>query len=284
MEVKDWMVGITLVSPFVHDDSDIKKAVDLMVRKKPAFVFGYAHSIHLLASYMVRNGLHAGPGWPKAVCFTSEMLLECERRVIEDAMNAPLLCEYGSCESGVIAYMCPEGTLHTSDDIMAIEILSGNNCVERGVVGEVVVTNLLSYEYPLIRYRQGDLAALGNEPCQCGVGLGRMTELLGRMNDRFLSPSGGIIDFIVFDKAMKEQTAIRRFKVVERACGQLEILCEVYHGQRLVYGDQNRFIEQCSRLLPPDVRVSMRIVDKLPVEPSGKFRIMIPKEEAAVYL
>jgi phenylacetate-CoA ligase len=281
--IKEWAVGVTLVSPFFNSEEDLSRAARLLLRTKPKFVFGYANSIHLLASYMVKEGLQAGPGWPRAVGYTSEMLLDWQRDDIVRAFQAPIVSEYGSCEAGVIAYQCPSGSLHTSDDITVVEILERGERSDPGL-GEIVVTGLMGLEYPLIRYRQEDLARRPSEVCPCGRGLGTITSLQGRLNDCFVSPSGGIIDFIVFDQAMKDQPAIRRFKVVERQKGDLVFLAEIHDGQSWSDADEARFLKQCRALLPSDTTLSARIVDHLPSEPSGKFRIMIPAKEAARYL
>jgi hypothetical protein len=48
--------------------------------------------------------------------------------------------------------------------------------------------------------------------------------------------------------------------------------------------DQDLFMRQCLALLPSDIKLSIGSVDRLPAEPSGKFRIMIPASEADTYL
>jgi phenylacetate-CoA ligase len=280
--MKDWAIGITLVSPFFQKREDVDEAARLLMRKKPKLVFGYANSIHLLAAHMVRNGLRAGPGWPKAVGYTAEMLMDWQREDIARAFGAPLFAEYGSCEAGVMAFQCPQGSMHTSDDIMILETLPTPGCADG--LGGVVVTDLMATTYPLIRYQQGDLARLGSETCTCGRGLGRLFDLTGRMNERFASRSGGIIDFIVFDQAMKEQDAIRCFKVVERGPGDIVFLAELHAGREWNLADRERFVKQCLSLLPADVALSVQVADHLPSEPSGKFRIMIAASDAARYL
>jgi phenylacetate-CoA ligase len=282
---KDWAIGITLVSPFFQDDEDLEHAARLLLRARPRLVFGYANSIHLLAAHMVRRGLQAGPGWPLAVFYTAEMLLDWQREDIARAFGAPLVAEYGSCEAGVMAVQCPEGSLHVSDDILVLETQAapGARAASREV-GEVVVTDLLATQYPLIRYRQGDLARTDAQRCACGRGLGVLRDLTGRMNERFTSPGGGIVDFIVFDQAMKEQPAIRRFKVVERQPGDLVFLAELHPGQTWDEPDRQRFLRQCGALLPADAALSTRVTERLPPEPSGKFRIMVSAAEAAKYL
>ena len=282
---KDWAVGVTLVSPFFREEKDLEAAVQLLMKTRPKLVFGYANSIHILAAYMVRAGLRAGPGWPRVVGYTAEMLMDWQREDIASAFGAPLAAEYGSCEAGVMAFQCPHGSLHTCDDVVAVELLpTDGGDPAASDRGEVVVTNLMATAYPLIRYRQGDLARRATTPCACGRGFGSLQELTGRMNDRFASASGGIVDFIVFDQAMKEQPAIRCFKVVERSVGDLLFLAELHRGQEWKPADQARLVRQCRALLPADAELSVRVCDRLPPEPSGKFRIMIPAKDAARYL
>lgn len=281
--IKDWSVGITVVSPFFQTDRDLKRAADLLFRIKPRIVFGYSNGIHLLAAHMVREGRQAGPDWPRAVTYSAEMLLDWQRAEINEAFAAPLVAEYGSCEAGVMAVQCPEGSLHRSDDFMILEAVD-ETTGSSGEVGEIAVTNLLATDYPLIRYRQGDLARLDRTSCSCGRGLGTISSLVGRMNDCFISPSGGIVDFIVFDQAMKDQPAIRRFKVVERAPGDLVFLSELHKGSDWSDADRKRLVSQCVKLLPPEVKLETRTIDHLPGERSGKFRIMIPAAESERYL
>jgi len=52
------------------------------------------------------------------------------------------------------------------------------------------VTNLHRRSMPLIRYEIGDMAVVGNDECACGNPFPYFTEIHGRMNDRFVLPSG----------------------------------------------------------------------------------------------
>ena len=54
--------------------------------------------------------------------------------------------------------------------------------------GEIVVTHLATGDFPFIRYRTGDMAVMGTEPCACGRGLPVLREGV-RAHDR-LRPHG----------------------------------------------------------------------------------------------
>ena len=72
---------------------------------------------------------------------------------------------YSSQELGYIASMCHFGRLHIHSEVNFVEILrdDGTACMV-GEVGNVVVTNLVNYATPLIRYALGDKASFGH-PC-----------------------------------------------------------------------------------------------------------------------
>src|SRR5262249_6144830 len=96
---------------------------------------------------------------------------------------------YSSEELGRIASQCPLGRYHLHEDIVKVEILdeSGRPTDE---VGEVVGTELHNRTMPFVRYRQGDLARISDEPCPCGRQTRLLVDLVGRRNDGFVLADG----------------------------------------------------------------------------------------------
>lgn len=282
--IKDRLTGITVVEPFFQSDDDLRRAADLVVRVRPKLVFGYANGLYLLADYLLRKGISLGASGPRLVVYTSEMLLPAQRDAVARAFGAPVASHYGSTEMCVTAFECPEGTLHTVDDIAHVEILAGDHPAAAGQPGEIVVTNLMATDYPLIRYRQGDLAIRARGCCVCGRAFGGLESLVGRKNDALTARSGAEINFMVFSQAMKAQESLRRFKVVERGVGDLVVLGEPHAGRCWSESDRAQFLRACQGLLPSGVSVEARAAAALPQEPSGKFRVIVPKDEAGPYL
>jgi phenylacetate-CoA ligase len=82
-----------------------------------------------------------------------------------------MISEYGSMESGIIAFECPSGGLHIVEENVILEVIEG----------EVVVTNLLSKSFPIIRYRLGDSISLDSDRiCECGMKHTLINEIHGR--------------------------------------------------------------------------------------------------------
>ncbi|GGF54166.1 phenylacetate--CoA ligase [Terasakiella brassicae] len=76
---------------------------------------------------------------------------------------------YATADIGAIAYESPAREGLIVDEGVLVEIVrpGTNDPVAEGEVGEVVVTNLTSQAYPLIRFGTGDLSAVlaGESPC-----------------------------------------------------------------------------------------------------------------------
>ncbi|WP_119389566.1 phenylacetate--CoA ligase family protein [Taklimakanibacter lacteus] len=113
------------------------------------------------------------------------------RRVVQERLDVPIIEVYGSEECGPIAMQCRKGALHINSELVRVEIVDddGSPCPP-GVQGRVIVTVLHNAAQPLIRYEQGDLAALA-ESCDCGLQLPVLGPVSGRIRHLFQFGEGG---------------------------------------------------------------------------------------------
>lgn len=119
----------------------------------------------------------------------SETVPPALRETTHRILGVPIHDSYTSQEGGVMATQCPEGRYHVSESIL-LEVLKddGQSCGP-GETGRVVVTDLLNFATPLIRYEIGDYATVG-APCPCGRGLPVIQRFLGRERNLLLLPDG----------------------------------------------------------------------------------------------
>jgi phenylacetate-CoA ligase len=97
---------------------------------------------------------------------------------------------YSSMEGGLIATQCPEqGNYHVSEQVI-LEVVdeAGQPCAP-GQTGRILLTQLVNYATPLIRYEIGDYAEVA-EPCACGRGLTPIKRFVGRQRNLVLLPDG----------------------------------------------------------------------------------------------
>ncbi len=112
----------------------------------------------------------------------SEPLTMGRRAQIEKIFGAKISIAYGLNEVGVVAACCPEaGRYHVHDENCLVEIIGDDGEPSKpGEYGRVVVTTLVNYAMPLIRYDTGDIAQALDGPCPCGRTLPSFGLILGR--------------------------------------------------------------------------------------------------------
>ena len=149
---------------------------------RPVYLCGYPSSMHVLAEYYRRAGQRPAP--LKAVLTSAETLLDTQRRTIEETFRTRVFDQYGQTEMQSFWYECPAGRMHAHPLAGITEILRPDGSpAAPGEMGEIVLTGLINYAMPLIRYRVGDTARASSEKCPCGRGMPVIQEIGGRLDD-----------------------------------------------------------------------------------------------------
>lgn len=148
----------------------VKDQAEWLVRCDPDYLLTDAGNLRHLATYFRTHGI----ALPKLrdVRAVGDVVDGDLRQLCREAWNVKIVDIYSCTEAGYLAFSCPEqGTLHMQAESVIVEVLdrAGKPCAP-GEEGEVVVTPLLNFAMPLIRYAVGDRAVVG-EPCPCGRGL-----------------------------------------------------------------------------------------------------------------
>jgi phenylacetate-CoA ligase len=132
-----------------------------------------------LASVALKATVHAGePG----------ANIPATKARIESAWSAKCFDHAGASEIGAHSFECevqPGGT-HLIESEFIAEVIDPDSgaAVAPGQRGELVITNLGRWGFPLIRYRTGDLVEMNTAPCACGRSFARFEGgILGRADD-----------------------------------------------------------------------------------------------------
>lgn len=243
--------------------------LDAFRRHRIQWATGYAVSYSLLARFIIESGLD--PLSLRAVITTSEKVTDPMRRLIGAAFGCRAYEEYSSVENAFFASECSEGSLHVSPDVGVVEILRADGSpVERGEVGEVVVTSLMRRLQPLIRFRIGDTAMWSSEPCSCGRGMPVIAEVCGRTEDILIGPDGrrlvrfhGV--FVGLDQVVEAQ-------VVQEQLDRFRVL--VVPEPNFNDGDEAEIVRRMRQRLG-DVSVQVVRCQHIPRSASGKFQAVV---------
>jgi len=147
-----------------------------------------------------------------------------ERADVSRVFGGQILSFYSSKEAHLMAYQCVAGHhLHINEEIVLVEILGNDgNPVQSGLPGRVVVTNLLNWAQPLIRYEHGDLAVEKEGACACGRSLRSLEKVVGRQTDMFRFSDGKVVAF-AFPENVKAALNIKTWQVAQIGPMLLEV-------------------------------------------------------------
>ncbi|WP_415888805.1 phenylacetate--CoA ligase family protein [Neptuniibacter sp. SY11_33] len=169
--------------------SDIADQARWLEQENPDFLLSLPSNLRELAKYCREHNIALTK--LKQVRTMGEILTADTIELSREVLGVEIVDMYSAQEVGYIALQCKEkGNYHIQSEGVLVEVLDDNNQQCRpGEVGRVVVTTLLNFGAPLIRYALGDYAEVG-ECCDCGRGLPVLNKVLGRQRNMVITPEG----------------------------------------------------------------------------------------------
>jgi phenylacetate-CoA ligase len=255
-------------------EKNINKYIERWNKARPCLVLAYTTSMFEFARFIERNGVTIHT--PKVIVCSAEVLSEEVRTYIEKVMHAPVLNQYGSREVSLIACECPaKQGLHVFSLFNKVEILdSALNESAPGIMGDVVVTNLVNYSMPLIRYQIGDTAMNAvSRSCTCGRNWPLIAAITGRKSDHLCHKNGTLVHGEYFTHLFYNRPDIEQFQVIQRDYEKVEVL--IVPRTSLTEHTRNDIIEKIRLVLGGECDVFFNVVDHIPRTASGKYRYTV---------
>lgn len=247
---------------FDYDEQHIRRFVERL--KGATFVSGYSSMIYEVAKMINELGISNKFGL-RMVKGTSEKIYPSYQEEVMKAFGRKMISEYGSCESGLIAYECPEGGhMH----------INMENVVVEEVDGEMVVTNLLSHSFPIIRYRLGDSIRLAPRGfrCPCGREHPVLLDVLGRVGKKVVGKQKNypsLTFYYVFKNLLLTRRIALNYQAVQERAGHILLRIEQNRPELQPYVET-----ELKRYFSDDLEVDIRWGESLHAM-DGKLRDFI---------
>jgi phenylacetate-CoA ligase len=256
------------------------KLVNVLQMMKPDVLNTFPSVLCNLADYDV-SGIN-----PRIIFTQGELVTQHCRDITKKISGLELFETYGSVEFGDLAFECNEHRgLHIITNSALIEFVDeAGEWVSPGEQGEIVVTGFLNYVMPLIRYRIGDLGIQTDEKCNCGRSWPLIKNIQGRINDYLVLPSGRKISYlylqrVIFHKIFRENIfAISQYQIIQDRKDR--IVLKIVKGREFhpeILERIRKSLEREFDKLGENLEVITQIVDEIPMETTGKRRILISK-------
>lgn len=276
--IRDKLFRSTLIPAFDMNEEKLLGFIEQINSIKPPMLFGYPSVFSLIAKLALEKKIDLTQLGIKVVFVTSERLYPYQREVIEQAFGAPVANGYGSRDAGFIAHQCPSGSMHISAEDLIVEIIDAEgNIVAEGQKGEIVITHMATTDFPFIRYKTGDIAALDTDTCACGRGLPVLKDIEGRTTDFVVASDGTMMHGLALIYVLRELHGIEAFKIIQETKQLTRIEVVPDGGDSLAEELVETIISGFKARLGDDVVIEIETVTEIAAEKSGKFRYVISK-------
>ncbi|WP_020469291.1 phenylacetate--CoA ligase family protein [Zavarzinella formosa] len=251
----------------------MKEFAETLIHRPPGLIFGHAHSLYLFSVFVRKHFL--GRIHPDGVISTAMLLHNWQRTAIEEAFGTPVTNRYGCEELSLIASECGEHDgLHLNADSVFAEVIPDATLSTEPGGGRLVMTDLLNRAMPLIRYQIGDVAVPKSGNCACGRGLPMLKSVTGREADYVLAPDGRLISGIsLTDHYATEIRGATQVQLVQESRSGIRL--RIVPDERFDVSSRERVAILSREFFGPEMRADIELVDRIPQEPSGKYRFCI---------
>ncbi len=263
-----WRYNLTckqmIFSSFHITEDNIKYYVEELNRFKPHAIDGFFTSMCDVANYMKRHGLKA-EFKPVAIFPTSETLTDEGRVLLEEVFGCPVYDQYASSEGAPFVTEWPDRKKRMELSTGVFEHLEGTN--------EILVTSFTTHGTPLIRYRIGDAMEWDEDGLKDEISP-VVKSIHGRKLDFLYSAEGAKINAGNVSNLLKYlPNVVIRAQFVQETMDEVTALLEV-EKNKFKQEHENALRKEFVQKFGPNTRFVIKIVDSIPRERSGKFRMI----------
>ncbi|HEY8500334.1 MAG TPA: phenylacetate--CoA ligase family protein [Clostridia bacterium] len=265
-----FLKNIIFVSAYSLNPKSIHNYARTINTAKPEYFYGYASALYLLAQLIIKSNIQIKHR-PKVIVSTAETLYDFQRKTIEKAFQCRVINEYGARDAGIIAYECKNGKMHISAENMIVEIvgIETKKPVKPGQSGLVIITDLNNYSMPRLRYQLGDIAALSDSGCGCGINLPLIENVEGREDDIFVSLDGNYVHAVYFCNLARSYPSIKQFQIIQKT--RHDLLLRIIKSESFIESEIMTYINEIYKVMGR-INIDIEYVDAIEPAASGKIR------------
>jgi phenylacetate-coenzyme A ligase PaaK-like adenylate-forming protein len=268
-----WLTGFRY-HLFDHiDESAVRGLVDELNRFRPKLLLVFPSPMNMVA-HTIRQLRLPLRHQPALINVSGETFFDCQRRTIEQVFpRSRVEDSYGSVELGEIAHEAPGGGLEVFANTAYVETE-----LNEGGQPEMVVTRLHMTDFPFIRYKMRDVAAIERRCEPDGTERNVLSRIEGKDTNYILSSRGQRFYPSFFNRLVNQVNAgcgqaIVEIKIHERNQTHLDVRLIATSGANR--GAVERAVLSCLReALGSDMVYSIEFVDFIDHDYRRKYRVI----------
>jgi len=236
---------------------------------RPPVLMGHAHSIYRFAEYVQSASIEDISF--DGIITTAMVLSDVERGTIESVFRAPVFNRYGCEELSIIASECEaHDGMHICSEGLYVEVLEETTSQP----GKLIITDLVNYAMPMIRYEIGDYAVTQTGACACGRSLPRLKSVVGRTADFLYTPEKKpVFGISILDTFVIHIPGLKQVQIVQDRFDHLDfyVVRDVNFTETTLALLQKNITDIFGRQMVADIH----FVEQIAQTERGKFRFSI---------
>jgi phenylacetate-CoA ligase len=239
-------------------------------RHNPVLIDGYAESFNFLSQYL-ENYPDSKLKIMSAMT-SAQILPEQVREIIETNLNCKVYDKYGSREFSGIAYEDKSFSGHLVQmESYIVELIRNNTDAKPGEDGEVIITDLNNFHFPLLRYRIGDIAeAIDNSNLeQFDIQMDRIGKIKGRTQALVFCKNGRWLPGTFFAHFFKDYSDfINQFQIIQDIPGEFTL--KIVKNNLYNEIAKEKILTDLKNYIGKETIVKLQIVEEINLVKTGK--------------
>jgi phenylacetate-CoA ligase len=243
-----------------------EEQIEMILKTRPKHICHLSSSLYSIAKKMLQKGERLNT---KVIITQGEILTPNMRKCIKKAFSVDPYDRYATAEFGIVGWECDyRNAYHVDQEGIVLEVLKDDENIydERG---QVVITGLMNFLFPLVRYSLGDIAVQTKERCDCGSTVPMIKKLCGRNLIKVGKKRTFTEDEIIDSVAHIPE--IYKFKVVYKGKKNFDVQLVLFDSSKKVLKEINNRLRG---LLGKGIKINYKIIDDIEKRKTGK-RIMV---------
>jgi len=257
-------------------EENIKAIYSIIKNNNIDGIYGYSSNIFYLAKLFKMHNLELKL---KYIIPIAEGLLKQQKDFIRNTFHCPLYMDYGASECMRMGFECNQHNgYHLDIYNYYFEYLddNGETC-KPGEIGNIIVTNLNNYIFPLIRYQVGDQCIAAKEKCSCGLNYPIVNQIIGRAPDFVITPLHDEITSNDFDICLKPlYKYITQYQIIVNKKINTLII-KIIPKEKFKQETIRELKEKVSELIAHSMNIKIEFVEEIPFDKNGKTKSLIIK-------
>ncbi|MBA4154640.1 AMP-binding protein [Flavobacterium sp.] len=274
--MKDIFYNVHYLNSFALDETKLKETAQLLKKKKIEYIVGYPSAINEFAKTLIKHNLNYKI---KGVISLGDKLFPHFRKNFVAAFKNPKIIDTYGCAEGILMACTNDlDYYYVMSPAVEIEIVDDfGNPVSDGEIGHVLVTSLVSYSMPMIRYKLGDLAIKlpkDKYPKNRAFQYPILEKIIGRETDVVITPNNKTLIVHSFTGIVEYYPEIKQFKIIQE--NKEAILFEYIVDEFFTFKESvlDEIKSKIDLLTDKTLKIEFRKVEFIKSTPSGKPQII----------